>query len=146
MAERRESNQKELTLAVYKCLCCNHSEHIRGKKEDYSEVKVCPKCNGAFVDTWKIAKYQQSNSKNLSSLRVKIDIDCSDALKGLKAVTRAAKKATDALKELEEQQSKLAKSQEIIVNIDGASISGSLHNPNAKEFLNVIKREISRLP
>lgn len=33
-----------------------------------------------------------------------IDVDCSDALKGLKAVTREAKKATVALKEFEEMQ------------------------------------------
>jgi hypothetical protein len=36
-----------------------------------------------------------------------VEIDCSDALKGLKAVTREAKKATAALKELEEQQAKM---------------------------------------
>ncbi|MGD6899328.1 hypothetical protein [Bacillus infantis] len=40
---------------------------------------------------------------------LKIDIDCSDALKGLKAVTREAKKATAALNEFEnaKKQSKL---------------------------------------
>jgi hypothetical protein len=36
-----------------------------------------------------------------------ITVDCSDALKGLKAVTREAKKATTALQELEEQQKKI---------------------------------------
>lgn len=38
---------------------------------------------------------------------ITVDIDCSDALKGLKAVTREAKKATTALQELEEQQKRI---------------------------------------
>jgi len=46
------------TLAVYECLKCEHRERVRGLKEDYSEVKVCPKCKGAYVDVWKIAKYK----------------------------------------------------------------------------------------
>ncbi|TGA95534.1 hypothetical protein E4665_17890 [Sporolactobacillus shoreae] len=39
--------------------------------------------------------------KPISELTVKVNIDCSDALKGLKAVQREAKKATQALKELD---------------------------------------------
>lgn len=38
-----------------------------------------------------------------------VEIDCSEALKGLKAVTREAKKATSALQELEEQQKRVFK-------------------------------------
>lgn len=49
----------EITLAVYQCLCCGHRDRVQGSKEDYSEVKVCPKCNGAFVDVWHIAKYKK---------------------------------------------------------------------------------------
>jgi hypothetical protein len=41
-----------------------------------------------------------------------VDVNCSDALIGLKAVTREAKKATDALKELEEQQEKMSKGRQ----------------------------------
>jgi len=37
-----------------------------------------------------------------------VDIDCSEALTGLKAVQREARKATAALKELEAQQDKMA--------------------------------------
>lgn len=51
-----------------------------------------------------MAEQRESNS---NSLKVKIDVDCADALKGLKAVTREAKNATAALKELEEQQNKI---------------------------------------
>ncbi|AZJ23588.1 hypothetical protein CT694_07755 [Bacillus wiedmannii bv. thuringiensis] len=30
-------------------------------KEEYQEVTVCPKCNGAFVDVWKSRKYERIN-------------------------------------------------------------------------------------
>lgn len=44
----------------YKCLCCDHDDLVQVTKEEYQEVLVCPKCNGAFVDVWKIAKYKQN--------------------------------------------------------------------------------------
>jgi hypothetical protein len=43
----------------YKCLCCEHSERVTSTKEKYQEVCVCPKCNGALVDVWKIKRYKQ---------------------------------------------------------------------------------------
>jgi Zn-finger nucleic acid-binding protein len=52
-----DTKPPEKTLAVYRCLCCDHEERIRGNKDEYSELKVCPKCNGAFVDIWMIGKY-----------------------------------------------------------------------------------------
>ncbi|MBG9629163.1 hypothetical protein, partial [Bacillus thuringiensis] len=39
----------------------------RTSKEEYQEVTVCPKCNGAFVDMYKLEKYKQSN-KNVEPL------------------------------------------------------------------------------
>lgn len=48
-----------------------------------------------------IKLYEEHKKKDRGSFI--IDIDCSDALKGLKAVQREAKKATAALKELEEE-------------------------------------------
>jgi hypothetical protein len=50
-----------------------------------------------------MADSRESNIRNETI----IDIDCSNALKGLKAVTREAKKATTALQELEEQQKRI---------------------------------------
>lgn len=46
-----------VTHAHYECLICEHKEQIRGPKEEYKEVRVCPKCKGAFIDIWKISKY-----------------------------------------------------------------------------------------
>ncbi|OUA91271.1 hypothetical protein BK704_09625 [[Bacillus thuringiensis] serovar konkukian] len=44
------------------CLVCGHTDKVyHPSKEEYKEVTVCPKCNGAFVDVWKLEKYKQSN-------------------------------------------------------------------------------------
>ncbi|MGY2609494.1 hypothetical protein [Bacillus pretiosus] len=48
---------------LYKCLCCVHQEKLEVKNADYSEVIFCPKCNGAFVDVYKISKYIQPSGK-----------------------------------------------------------------------------------
>jgi predicted CopG family antitoxin len=47
-----------------------------------------------------------SNKKDNTSLSIAIHVDCSEALKGLKAVTRETNRASAALKELETQQKK----------------------------------------
>ncbi|PFN17928.1 hypothetical protein [Bacillus cereus] len=45
-----------------KCLVCGHQDRVSyPPKEEYQEVTVCPKCNGAFVDMYKLEKYKQSN-------------------------------------------------------------------------------------
>ncbi|ONG62396.1 hypothetical protein [Bacillus cereus] len=45
---------------TYKCLVCGHQDRVNyPSKEAYQEVTVCPKCNGAFVDMWKLEKYKQ---------------------------------------------------------------------------------------
>lgn len=49
-------------------------------------------------------KELSDRAKSVGELTAKITIDVSDALTGLKAVQREARKATQALKELEEQQ------------------------------------------
>ncbi|MDZ4414860.1 hypothetical protein C1I58_19975 [Bacillus sp. PIC28] len=45
-----------------KCLVCGYQDRVNyPSKEEYQEVTVCPKCNGAFVDMFKLEKYKQSN-------------------------------------------------------------------------------------
>lgn len=40
------------------CLICGYRGTVLHRsKEDYQEVTVCLKCNGAFVDVWKMHKY-----------------------------------------------------------------------------------------
>ncbi|MDF2534398.1 MAG: hypothetical protein K0R18_555 [Bacillales bacterium] len=61
-----------------------------------------------------MADERESNKNLISKQSIKIDIDCSDALKGLKAVTREAKNATSALKEFEEQQKRFGLSPKLV--------------------------------
>lgn len=122
MAEKRESNIKAGHVN-YKCLDCGQISKRYLSKQEYYEVTACPNCEGKSVDLYKIAKYK-TDEKPSNSLKIKIDVDCTEALKGLKAVTRAAKKATVALKELEEQQKKIEVA--IPLNVDGESISKAI--------------------
>lgn len=44
------------------CLACDYQiKTYRSPEEEYQEVTVCPKCNGAFVDVFRLVKYKQSN-------------------------------------------------------------------------------------
>jgi hypothetical protein len=72
--------------------------------------------------------------------KLTVDIDCSDALKGLKAVTREAKKATAALKELEEQQSK-----SVTIKIDGPILNGTVSKAVIEDIDKQLKRQKNSL-
>lgn len=55
---------------IAKCLVCDHSGKVYYEsKEDYQEVSVCPKCNGAFVDTWKLYKYKNKNKRSEEEMK-----------------------------------------------------------------------------
>ncbi|MCM3665522.1 hypothetical protein M3204_13980 [Mesobacillus subterraneus] len=85
-----------------------------------------------------MADMRESNKRSIGQLTV--DIDCSDALKGLKAITREAKKATEALKELEEQRRKLS-GQHV------HTITGSISHDQeilSLEFDKVLKKQMDR--
>ncbi|MCP9280642.1 hypothetical protein [Bacillus wiedmannii] len=44
------------------CLACDYQiKTYQAPEDEYQEVTVCPKCNGAFVDMFKLGKYKQSN-------------------------------------------------------------------------------------
>lgn len=53
-----------------------------------------------YIDAMHKVQDKSSHSKPISELTVKVNIDCADAIKGLKAVQREARGATQALKEL----------------------------------------------
>lgn len=69
------------------CLVCEHSEMVyHESKEDYQEVRVCPKCNGALVDVFKLCKYQnnlvvEKGGDVSSKLEVVFQKACNDYLK-----------------------------------------------------------------
>ncbi|MEG7339132.1 hypothetical protein V6E27_10890 [Bacillus cereus] len=40
------------------CLACDYQiKTYQAPEDEYQEVTVCPKCNGAFVDVFKLGKY-----------------------------------------------------------------------------------------
>lgn len=68
---------------------------------------LTPQQVDTILDLMREAEAREERKGNEAKKHLRVDIDCSDALKGLKAVQREAKKATAALKELEEQQKKV---------------------------------------
>ncbi|ETT88868.1 hypothetical protein C175_00145 [Bacillus cereus] len=45
------------------CLACDYQiKTYQSPEDEYQEVTVCPKCNGAFVDVFKLEMYKQSDS------------------------------------------------------------------------------------
>lgn len=57
------TDKPRLYSARYECLLCDHNDCVRNEKKDYREVLVCPKCKGAFVDTYYKNKF--NNPKGL---------------------------------------------------------------------------------
>lgn len=48
------------------CLVCSHTDMVfHDSKDDYQEVLVCPKCNGAYVDVWKKHKYLNDTNNQI---------------------------------------------------------------------------------
>ncbi len=61
-----------------------------------------------------MAEERESNKRSVGQLR--IDVDCSEAMRGLKAVTREAKRATAALEKLEEKRKQLQDMDVLTIN------------------------------
>lgn len=79
--------------------------------------------NPNFAEESRTARQRYIEGKSADSLSVKIDVDISDALTGLKALQREARKATHALRELEETQpTGIFTKNEIVKWYDGDSI------------------------
>lgn len=67
---------KRIVFGYYECLCCGNYERVDFPKEEYQEVRVCPKCNGAFVDKWMLAKYKQNDVGKISEPKLlQIELD-----------------------------------------------------------------------
>lgn len=59
------------------CLACDYQiKTYQAPEDECQEVTVCPKCNGAFVDVFKIEKYKRSNETVKPLLTITLtDID-----------------------------------------------------------------------
>lgn len=89
---------KSVDNILYQCIKCQRHRVIKNGIDG----NRCNYCDGylnavGFTNLSTSKDYKESTS--IGKLRV--DINCSDALTGLKAVQREAKKATAALKEFE---------------------------------------------
>lgn len=58
---------------LYQCLLCEYKLKLELEKETYEEVKVCPKCNGALVDRYKMNKYNRHNELETSEEEIYIN-------------------------------------------------------------------------
>lgn len=66
------------------------------------------------------------------ALTVKVNIDVSEALTGLKAVQREAREAAKALRELEEAQMKATKG--VIIELDGEAVAKSITDDITRSY------------
>lgn len=90
----------------------------------------------------------QSEGSNARELSAKIDVDVSDALTGLKAVQREAKKATQALRELEAETAEyiLTKEQaESLAQSKGDVYNFTIQVPKGEPDSHEIARRISEV-
>lgn len=87
---------------LYRCINCSNHEVI----ENGIDGIGCADCGG-HLNPLGYTNLQVTSIKTKSVGSFHVDIDCSDALTGLKAVQREAKKATHSLKELEKQQERM---------------------------------------
>lgn len=58
---------------LYQCLLCEYKLKLELEKETYEEVKVCPKCNGALVDRYKMNTYNRHNELETSEEEIYIN-------------------------------------------------------------------------
>ncbi|MEX5560982.1 hypothetical protein Q1J45_25940 [Pseudomonas rhodesiae] len=58
---------------LYQCLLCEYKLKLELGKENYEEVKVCPKCNGALVDRYKLNKYNRHDELETSEEEIYIN-------------------------------------------------------------------------
>ncbi|ADU30993.1 hypothetical protein [Evansella cellulosilytica] len=137
MADYTKSSEGKVT--TLECFECGFREVFTERQIKTTDGMKCYVCNGIVTPTItrsgeKIrnrrmlkgarphtALFDEMHQQNLKQSigKLTVDIDCSDALKGLKAIQREAKKATAALKELEEQQKKSANiNAQIVPSID----------------------------
>lgn len=120
MADNKSCEGKMTTL---ECMRCGHRETFTERQFKTTDGLSCEVCKGPIIPviTRKGEKvsnrrmrakkikqigYETERTGNaIGKAMTKIDIDVSDALKGLKAVQREAKKAARALKDAEQSQS-----------------------------------------
>lgn len=120
MAEKRESNEGKLT--TLECMECGYREVFTERQFKYTDGLRCYICDGPVRpvitkpgEPIRNRRMKTKVKKRITAGELTIDVDVSDALKGLKAVQREAKKATAALKEFEKQKKILGAKPSVVI-------------------------------
>lgn len=100
-------------LVMY-CFPCNR-ESVVLPSDPRKDGRACSQCGGHLH-----VKRPIAIEDTKSAGQIKLDVDCEDALKGLKAVQREAKKATAALKELEATEAIMTQGKLLTIQLDRA--------------------------
>ncbi len=85
------------------CLVCGHNDMVfHDSKDDYQEIRVCPKCNGAYVDVWKVHKClketnSEKNSKTNLEIKASLDLDTDKMQLKLRSIAKHTGALADEL-------------------------------------------------
>lgn len=82
--------------AVFECICCTFKNTVEVKEGEYLEIIACPKCNGSFIDVFKLGKYYQKPSGQESFVQRTI-------LRRLKTVSREEDDRKSYIERMEEE-------------------------------------------
>ncbi|MFS0822174.1 hypothetical protein [Bacillus sp. 1P02SD] len=115
MADMKSCEGKVTTL---ECMVCGYREVFSERQFRHTDGLRCNECDspvqtsitrpGEKINNRRMKK--QGNTKSIGTFTV--DINCSEALTGLKAIQREAKKTIKALKKVEELTLKIKEAQE----------------------------------
>lgn len=113
MADEKSCEGKLTTL---ECMRCGHRETFSERQFKTTDGLSCEACKGPTIPSitkpGELVRNRRTNNQKSDKttpskgLTVKVDIDVSEALKGLKAVQRETKNTVRALKEVEELSDK----------------------------------------
>lgn len=111
MADNKKSSKENI---LYQCLECKRHRVIKNGIDG----SRCNYCDGHLIPIGPTnLPSTREGKKTIHYGELTVGVDVSEAIKGLKAVQREAKKTTAALKELEEQQTR----NQSLPNIKGYS-------------------------
>lgn len=100
MADNKSSEGKVTTL---QCMVCNFREVFTECHFKFTDGLVCLVCDRPVMPMVTKPGEAVFNRKTIPKRNDKVaNLDCSEALKGLKAIQRDTKKATTALKEFDD--------------------------------------------
>lgn len=90
-------NKSSEGMVTYKCMKCFAEMSVSNRRENSMDGRSCFLCKGPIN--------KAENKINVGDIKVRMDF--SESITGLKAIQREARKAIKVLRELEEQQKRV---------------------------------------